>query len=579
MHTDLAAGPRKKRRRSGRWIGLVLCFAFALAAAMWWRSSLEGNTSFATPEYTAKPHAIMADGAWTGEYADGKDEGLLIPLDTARSLLGEGVAYEKKTDSIILTSDKEVLHFKTGALDATLNSKPTALRFAAKNVDGKVLLPVAPLTELFGLKVEIGNAGDIVTLLMPGEAVQRAEVTAGKKKGIELREGAGKKFAIVERLDAGAGIRLWGEEDGWYKAQSENGHIGYVAKVGVTLLSIEQVPLTGATEEPFVAWHTAGKRINLTWEAVYTKNPDTDQIGELTGVNVVSPSWFELIDGKGSIRSKGDAAYSSWARAKGIQVWGMFSNGFEPDRTHEALSSFETRSAMIRQLLAYAKTFKLQGINIDFENVYTKDKENLVQFVREMTPLLHEQNLVVSIDVTPKSGSEMWSAFLDRAKLGAVVDYMMVMAYDEHWASSPEAGSVSSLPWAENSVKRILEEDQVPSDKLILGVPFYTRIWTEEPDGKGGTKVSSKTMDMDAVNALIAEKKLKPALSEETGQKYVAFKDGNAVKKIWIEDASTIVARAKLANDYDLAGVASWRRGFESQDVWAALDQALQSGP
>ncbi|MFC5406882.1 glycosyl hydrolase family 18 protein [Cohnella soli] len=527
----------------------------------------------------AKPQAIMAEGAWTGEYADGKGEGLLIPLDTARSLLGDGVAYEKKTESIILTTDKEVLHFKTGALDATLNSKPTALRFAAKNANGKVWLPVAPLTELFGLKAEFGTKGNILTLLLPGEKVQHAEVpVAGKKKRIALREGAGKKFAIVEQLEAGTRLRVWGEEEGWYKAQSENGYIGYVAKSGISLLSVEQVPSSEGNEEPFVAWHMEGKRINLTWEAVYNKNPDTDQIVEMAGVNVVSPSWFELLDGKGDIRSKADASYSAWARAKGIQVWGMFSNGFEPDRTHEALSTFDTRSAMIRQVLAYAKAFKLQGINLDFENVYTKDKENFVQFVRELTPLLHEQNLVVSVDVTPKSNSEMWSAFLDREKLGAVVDYMMVMAYDEHWASSPSAGSVSSLPWAENSVQRIIEEDRVPPGKLILGMPFYTRIWTEEPDGKGGTKVSSKTMSMNAVNSLVAEKKLTPALSEETGQKYVEFKDGNAVKKIWIEDASTIAARAKLAITHGLAGVASWRRGFESKDVWSALDQALQNG-
>jgi spore germination protein YaaH len=262
-----------------------------------------------------------------------------------------------------------------------------------------------------------------------------------------------------------------------------------------------------------------------------------------------------------------------------VQVWALFSNGFEPERTEQALATYETRQKMIQQLLAFAKTFKLQGINIDFENVKTSDKDNLVQFVREFTPLAHEQNLVVSIDVTPKSGSEFWSVFLDRARLGQVVDYMMVMAYDEHWATSPKAGSVSSLPWAETAIRRILEEDRVPPYKLVLGIPLYTRLWTEEPDGKGGIKVSSKTMSMKAVADLLAENKLQPQVSQETGQHYVSYKEGNAVKKIWIEDALSIEARMKLVKKYNLAGTASWARSFASSGIWEVIDRHLQSRP
>ncbi|QJD88162.1 SH3 domain-containing protein [Cohnella herbarum] len=557
----------------------LLLFVVAAVAVMWWKSSHSANTSYIKPEYTSNPFPVMVDGKWTNAYAQGKKEGLLIPLSTAQLLVGDGVHYEEKTETIVLTTETKVLHFKTGELDATLNRKPFSMRFAAKKVDGILYLPIAPLTELFGVKTEIGESTGIVSLFRSGEAIQHAGVPEKTDKGIKLREGPDKSYAIVEDLLAGANLRIWGEEDGWYKVQSQSGHIGYVTKGGVSLLAVETIPSDVASEEPFVAWKGVGQRINLTWEAVYSANPDTDKIGELPGVNVVSPSWFELMDGKGNIRSNADAGYSAWAKAKGIQVWGLFSNGFEPDRTHEALASYETRFAMIQQMLAYAKTFKLQGINIDFENVYTKDKDNLVQFMREMTPLMHEQNLVVSIDVTPKSNSEMWSVFLDRERLGSIVDFMMIMAYDEHWASSPVAGSVSSLPWVESAIKRILEEDGVPSGKLILGVPFYTRIWTEDPDGKDGDKVSSKTMSMNAVQELIKEKGLKPAYSEETGQSYVEFKEGKLTKKIWIENAASIQARAELAKKYELAGIASWRRGFESKDVWAALDKTLQSRP
>lgn len=557
----------------------LILFVAAAFAVVWWKAVNAPNSSYIKPEYTASPSAIMVGGKWTQTFAKGSTEGLLIPLKVAQELMGQGIYYEEKTESIVLTTGTKVLYFKTGQLDATLNRKPFALRFAAEKEDDQLYLPLAPLSELFGVKVEVGQATGIVTLLMPGDAITHAGVPQTNEDGIKLRMGPDKSFAIIEDLIAEADLRIWGESEGWYMAQSKSGNIGYIPKGSVTLLAVEKIPLYDAQDQSFVAWKGTGKRINLTWEAVYSANPDTNKIGDIQGVNVVSPTWFELIDEKGRIRSKADASYSAWARAKGIQVWGLFSNGFEPDRTTVALASYESRASMIQQLLAYAKTFKLQGINIDFENVYTKDKDNLVQFMRELTPLLHEQNLVVSIDVTPKSNSEMWSAFLDRKRLGSIVDFMMVMTYDEHWAASPVSGSVSSLSWSENSIKRIIEEDGVPSSKLLLGIPYYSRIWTEESDGKEGIKVSSKSVGMDSVQKIIKDKKLKPIFSQETGQNFVEYKEGNAVKKIWIEDAHSIKSRAELAKKYNLAGVASWRRGFESTDIWSVLDNTLQSRP
>ncbi len=578
MNHELAPRRRRDGRRSRKWLLLLLLFAIAAGVTIWWKLSHSANTSYVVPQYTAQPNPIMIRGEWTEQYARGSDEGMLIPMPIALRLLGDGVRYEEKTESIILTNDTKGMHFKTGELDATLNRKPMTLRFAAKKFDDDLYLPIAPLTELFGIQIKLAESTGIVTLYEPGEEVRHGKVSLSKTKGITMREGPAKSYPIVEDLLAGTDVRiLEEEEEGWYKIQSASGHFGYAAKSGVAIGELETIPSEKEDDNPFVAWKSEGQKINLTWEAVYSANPDTAKIGELPGVNVVSPTWFELVDGEGNVRSNANSSYVKWAHSKGIQVWGLFSNGFEPDRTHNALSSYESRSVMIQQMLAYAKTFKLQGVNIDFENVYTKDKDNLVQFVREMTPLMHEQNLVVSIDVTAKSNSEMWSAFLDRKRLGASVDFMMLMAYDEHWASSPVSGSVSSLPWTENSVRRILEEDGVPASKFILGVPLYTRIWTEEPNGEGGVKVSSKTMSMNAVNKLIEEKKLKPVFSAETGQNYVEFKEDKALKRIWIEDAVSMKARAELVGKYDLGGVASWRRGFESQDIWDVLDKTLQN--
>ncbi|WP_238357685.1 glycosyl hydrolase family 18 protein [Cohnella zeiphila] len=572
--------PRPRRRKGPIFIFLLLFICSAAFVYLWWGQE-RPNTSHVTPEYRSEPHPIMLDGEWSKTSALGDGDGLLIPIEIAQKLLGDGVRYEAQSESIILTTESKVLHFKTGELDATLNRKPFELSFAAKKSEsGDLFLPLAPLTQLYGIQADIGKDTGIVTLHQPKDMLQKAKVPgeAAGGKTEPLRSGPSKHDPIVQDVAPDAEVVIWGEEDGWYKAQTADGDIGYMAKSDLILDGVEQIPATTA-DEPFVSWKLTGRKINLTWEAVYSANPDTSKIGELTGVNVVAPTWFELQDGTGQFHSMADLSYTSWANKNGMQVWGVFSNGFEPSRTHTALANYDTRFKMIQQMLAYAKSFRLQGINLDFENVETADKDNLIQFVRELTPLAHEQNLVVSIDVTPKSNSEMWSLYLDRGRLAPVVDYMMLMAYDEHWAASPVAGSVASLSWTESSIKTLLTEDNVPKNKLILGMPLYTREWTEKPNAKGGVDVSSKTMSMTAVQKLIKEKNLTPKLSQDTGQHYVEFKENNATYKIWIEDATSIRERAELVKKYDLAGAGTWRRGFETSDIWGALDQTLQSHP
>ncbi len=264
-----------------------------------------------------------------------------------------------------------------------------------------------------------------------------------------------------------------------------------------------------------------------------------------------------------------------WAHDNQLQVWALFSNSFDPKITTEALSSYDKRMKMTKQLLGFAQSYGLQGFNIDFENVNVKDKANLVQLMREMTPLLHEQGLTVSMDVTPKSNSGMWSLFYDRKALAQTVDYMMVMAYDEHWGSSPVAGSVASLPWVEKSVSQIIAQDAVPPSKIILGVPFYTRIWTEEPK-EGKTAVTSKAVFMETAAKLINEKQLTPVFQENVKQNYVEYQEEGKTLKIWLEDSRSMKSRIELVNKLNLAGVGSWRRGYELPEIWPVIKDALE---
>jgi len=569
---------RSRRRRGGGMKWVVMLFGLAAMVAVVWFGweRLVPNNSMESPRYGVE-FPVIVRGEVMKEGAITENGSVKLPLSILQDKLGlkEFVRYEKQSGSIILTNTDKVLRLKTNLLTATINSKPYELSVAAEVQEDRVYIPVTPLEELYGVKVEFNEGSSIVTVIPAGEAVQRA---VPDQQDRVIRHEPTIRAPIAERLTADSEVRIWGEKDGWYKVQSAQGHVGYAAKGDMTLTNVEQVtPPSG--DEPFVAWKVAGSKINMTWEAVYQKTPNTAKIGPMTGVNVVSPTWFELIDGTGKIKSRADKNYVTWAHKQGMQVWAVFSNGFEPERTTSALADADKRFYMIQELVSFAKMYNLQGINVDFENVITADKENLVQFMREMTPLLHEQNLVVSIDVTPKSNSELWSKFLDRAALGEIVDYMMLMAYDEHWASSPKSGSVASLPWVEQSILKILDEDKVPPAKLVLGMPLYTRIWTEQKDESGSIKVSSKAVGMETVEQIVKDRKLNPVWDEDAGQHYIEYEEDGALKRIWIEDAVSMQSRISLVKKYGLAGVGTWQRAFQNDSIWGIIHESLNKRP
>ncbi|MNC04216.1 putative sporulation-specific glycosylase YdhD [compost metagenome] len=496
---------------------------------------------------------------------------MLLPLPLLQEHVDSSIRYEEKTKSVILSTESELLYMQEDKTDASLNNRPLQLRLAPEVKEKITYLPADVLEDLYGFEIQEDTTTGAVLLMTAGETVPLGKVKgeAGDKT-VALRSEASIHAPIVADMSPGAIVSIWNKEnEDWLYVQLSSGYAGY-AKAS-DIISDGQKTVEPKSTTPSRAERSwKGKSVNLYWEAVYQRKPDPSTFGELPGVNVASPTWFSIIDGDGNVRSQADSTYVQWAHERGLEVWGLLSNSFEPDITTEALSSYEKRMNAIVQILEYSDLYKLDGINIDFENVYTKDGENVTQFMRELKPMAQAKNLIVSIDVTPKSNSEMWSAFLDRKALNSVVDYLIVMAYDEHWAASPIAGSVASLPWVESSLSRIIEEDDVPPEKLILGIPLYTRIWTEaQVDGK--TKVSSKSVSMNAVEKIIKEKKLTPTFDKAAGQNYVEYKEDGALKKIWIEDNVSLKARVELAKSLGLGGIGSWNRSFSNLSAWEAL--------
>jgi spore germination protein YaaH len=292
-----------------------------------------------------------------------------------------------------------------------------------------------------------------------------------------------------------------------------------------------------------------------------------------TGLNS-APTWFDLIvEGDGNIENLGDKGYTEAAHAGGYMVWATITNSFSTKGSTAFTTKTFNNSALLNKSVAqyifYSCLYDVDGINIDYEDVADGDAAGLVAFTALLRNYTERQGLVLSIDtLIPRP----WTIEYDRAALSKYVDYLAVMTYDEHYSSSPAAGSVASLPWVESAVKDILKD--VPASKLLLGVPLYTRIWTVDGAGK---IISNPAAKMPEVRSLLESKGLTPVWLDREKQYYAEYPDGANTARIWIEDSRSIANRLNLVSKYNLAGAACWQLRQGEDQIWDVFDGMLKN--
>ncbi|MBY0147974.1 glycosyl hydrolase family 18 protein [Neobacillus niacini] len=562
----------KKKSLSPKWILGGLMIAVLLIAS----SILFLFYPFASKEkvnYFTQQNPVLFEGTQKGN-ALLEGDTIFLPLSFMQENIDSTIIFDEKSTSIIITTAEKVIQMPTDSLTFFVNSKPVELQVSPIiSKDGQIFVAIDPLLSFYPIQYKVLKDTGTIWIQKNGDQYFEGTTTAEDvhPEKLRLRTEPTLKAPFTAELSKQENVMIEAEEENYYLVRKENGISGYISKKNITknkevTITLKQQPqTTGVTK--------IDGPIQLTWEAVYTKNPNHTQIPDMIGLNVVSPTWFSLAGTDGSIKNLASQEYSKWAQSKGYQVWGLFSNSFDPVLTHEALKDFETRQKIIVQLLHFSQMYQLQGINFDIENVKQEDGQLVTQFMREATPYLHEAGLVVSMDITFYAGeNNNWSSFYERSKLAGIVDYLIIMAYDEHAGSSPVAGSVASLPWVEKNLQNLLKE--VPKEKLILGVPLYTRLWKEQHNADGSTVVTSQSMSMSKVKEWLAEKGLQPVYDEASGQNYAEYyaADENATYKVWIEDELSLTKRANLAASYHLAGVASWSRTFGDQTAWTAIN-------
>lgn len=523
--------------------------------------------------YFTKKNPILFEGTQKGN-ALLEGDSIFLPLTFMQEHIDNSIIFDEKSKSIIITTTDKVIQMPTDSLTFFINQKPVDLQVSPIiSKEGQLFVAIDPLLSYYPIQYTVLEDTGAVWVQKNGDHYIQGEITAEEvhPEKLRLRTEQSLKSPYTAEMSKQETVMIEAEEQDYYLVRKENGVSGYINKKYVK--KNKEVTITISQKNETLEIPKINGPIQLTWEAVYTKNPDHTQIPDMLGLNVVSPSWFSLTGNDGSISNLASLDYSKWAQSKGYQVWGLFSNSFDPVLTHEALKDFETRQKIIVQLLHFSQMYQLQGINFDIENVKQEDGHLVTQFMREATPYLHEAGLVVSMDITFYAGeNNNWSSFYERSKLAGIVDYLIIMAYDEHSGSSPVAGSVSSLPWVEKNLQNLLNE--VPKEKLILGVPLYTRLWKEQQKEDGTTEVSSQALSMTKVKEWLLVKGLQPVYDEESGQNYVEYyaEVEKATYKVWIEDELSLSKRANLASTYQLAGVAAWSRNFGDQTAWTAIN-------
>ncbi|MBQ6555043.1 MAG: glycosyl hydrolase, partial [Firmicutes bacterium] len=284
------------------------------------------------------------------------------------------------------------------------------------------------------------------------------------------------------------------------------------------------------------------------------------------GVNVLCPTWFSFKDEGGEIVNKANADYVDWAHRNGVRVWGLVTDNFDASVSGAVLTDDKTREYAIKQIIAYAETYDLDGINIDFEAVPKADGEYWTQFLRELAPACKSRGLTLSCDLfVPRP----WSLYYNRKEVGKIVDYAIVMGYDEHYGGSDEAGSVASLSWSDTAVHGSLDAG-IPKEKLILGIPFYTRIWTE----KNG-ELTSSAYSMTAADEILKENDANFSYDEITEQNYAEYTDEEGRHRCWIEDEQSVKKRVETAVRYDTAGIAAWKLRMEKDGIAHIIKETL----
>lgn len=472
--------------------------------------------------------------------------------------------WDEETKGILLTTSGGVQTLLPG--DAAVAKTPGGQSAVQQESDGTVYISLDVVKEYTDLDYAYYSDPNRVVIRNEWDGVEQATVQSDTA---QVRQKGGIKSLILADVQKGDTLLYLENLDNWCKVMTADGYTGYIQTEDIA--EPEAIEARTAKKDSYERI-TRDHKINLVWhQSTSTESNDAmaEMTAEMTGVNVISPTWFSVTDETGTISSLASADYVKLAHDAGREVWGLIDNFNEAfDETND-LAYASVRSRIIEQLLAEAASCGMDGINVDFENLKEAGIPHYLQFLRELTSAAHAQNLVVSVD-TPVP--QAYTMYYQRGEQARFVDYMIVMAYDEHFAGSEEAGSVSSLPFVQQAVEEMTRV--MPADQVICGIPFYTRVWTEK---FGQSAITSEVLGMDGAKNYAKENQMTETWDASLGQNVATVETSDARYTIWMEDEQSMEEKLKVIQSADLAGVAEWKLGFECADVWSLISEYIET--
>ena len=483
-----------------------------------------------------------------GRYIDGQ---VYLPVDWVDEAVNERFYWDEENSQLIYTLPDQIVY----ANEETMGSSGKPLLVQQ---DGTVWLLSSLVSAYTNVRIETFDTDGVHRIFV--DTTWEPQQLAKVKKNTALRIRGGVKSALITEVPSGAEVTVLEQLENWSRVRTEDGQVGYLPNR--RLKETEAKTLVSTFQEPEYTSISMDEPVVLVWHQVTNLSANQAMqtlISATKGVNVIAPTWFMLTDNSGNYESLADKNYVDQAHAMGMQVWAVLDNFNKGDNVQSEVlfASTEARKKLIASLMKDAQTYGFDGINLDVEGIKASAGPHYVQFIRELSVDCRKAGLVLSIDsYVPAS----YSAFYNWAEQGRVADYVVMMGYDEHFAGG-EAGSVASIGYERQGIMDLLK--QVPKEKLISAIPFYTRIWKEDASG-----TSSQSVGISSAKEWVETNQVELYWQEDLGQYYGELEKDGVNYEIWMEEERSLELKMQLIRDNGLAGVACWRLGLEPADVW-----------
>lgn len=581
--------PQSKRRRKRnliiKMVLLVILLIAAVAGAFLWKRyspskkkadlnkyygiEQEGQLAITVNNQIVEPHGMISDGKAYVQY------------EVVRDYINGRFYWDPNENILLYTLPKDMVSVEVGSKDYTISKDKNSEDYVILKTEGSTAYIALDFVQQYtNMEYEVfDNPGRIVVTTDWGE-----KTVATVKKDTQVRYQGGVKSPVLSELKKKDEVIIIESEENWKKVRTKDGFIGYVKKSA--LKNEEKKTVSRDFEEPEYTNITKDYTINMAWHNVTNSSANNSvlqKIAESKGLTTIAPTWYHVKNTNGDLESIASSEYVNYAHQANIEVWATvrdFDGGISSyEESYELLSSTTKREKLINQLIAEALQVGIDGINVDFEKISDECGEHYIQFIRELSVRCRQNGLVLSVDNYVPKGYNMQ---YNRKEQGIVADYVVIMGYDEHFAGSPEAGPVSSYSFVKEGIEETLKE--VPAEKIISGIPFFTRLWEETPKTEeelaedAGTeaaeytmKVSSDALGMSSAKAKVSEAGAEITWDDEAKQDFATWTVDDTTYKIWLENEKSIEPKLELMKKNKLAGTAAWALGQETSETWQLI--------